>query len=704
MKQKVIIVESPAKIKTLSRFFDNKIEILSSKGHIRDLSLLGKDKLGIDIKNGFIPKYEIIKDKNSLVETLQQKTKNKEVFLATDPDREGEAIAWHLSKVLNLKPQSANRIVFREITKEVVLKALEQPRKIDELLVFSQETRRMLDRIIGFKLSRVVRRIKSQSAGRVQSVALKLIVDLEKEINAFVPEEYHLITAFFSSFQAEYQNPQNKKIKASEALQIIKSIAKKPFIVKKIKQSQILQNPKKPLITSTLQQEAINYLYMTSNQTMRVAQKLYEGIDVAGEQVGLITYIRTDSQRFSDVFVKDAQKFIKSKYGKKYLSVFRQTKTNQTQDAHEAIRPTDLSKTPENLAPYLDKYEYRLYELIYKRTLASFMKSAVFQKNQVFFEVEKHSFLTEGLVKIFDGYQKILTDTTKDKIIPEFHLNETYLPEEIQDLQKFTTPPARFSEATLIKTLEKLNIGRPSTYSQIIFTLKKRFYVDLLEKRFFPTEQGILTIQNLEKFFEQILDTQYTAKMEEDLDQIASGTVDSKQLLQKFYQNFHKLYQIADKMIEKVKPIETDQICNLCQAPLMIKKSRYGQFLGCSRFPECKNTVPLQTQTNSQSENKKVKPIETDQICNLCQAPLMIKKSRYGQFLGCSRFPECKNTVPLQTQTNSQSENKKVKPIEIDQICNLCQAPLMIKKSRYGQFLGCSRFPECKNIVKMKKK
>ncbi|WP_349402161.1 DNA topoisomerase I [Candidatus Phytoplasma solani] len=645
MKNKVIIVESPAKIKTLSRFFDDKVEILSSKGHIRDLSLSGKDRLGIDIKNGFIPKYEIIKEKKSLVDFLLQKTKNKEIFLATDPDREGEAIAWHLSKVLNLKPQIANRIVFREITKEVVLKAFQKPRMIDELLVFSQETRRMLDRIIGFKLSRIVRRIKSQSAGRVQSVTLKLIVDLEKEINSFVPEEYHLITAFFPCFQAEYQNPKNKKIKALEALGIIEKITKKPFIVKKIKQTDMFQKPKKPLITSTLQQEAINNLNMTSNQTMRVAQKLYEGIEISSEPIGLITYMRTDSQRFSKMFVKDAQEFIKEQYGKKYLAVFQQNSKTKAQDAHEAIRPTDLTKTPESLASYLDKYEYKLYELIYKRTLASFMKPAIFQRNQVCFEVEKHSFLTEGMIKIFDGYQKILKDGIQDKIIPIFHLNETFFPEEIQDLQKFTTPPTRFSEATLIKTLEKLNIGRPSTYSQIIFTLKKRFYVDVLEKRFQPTEQGILTIQNLEIFFKQFLDYQYTAKMEDDLDKIALGMVDNKQLMQRFYQKFLELYQIANKKLEKIKPIETDQKCNLCKAPLLIKKSRYGQFLGCSRFPECKNTSLLKPQENEKLQNSK--PIETDQKCNLCKAPLLIKKSRYGQFLGCSRFPECKNIVKI---------------------------------------------------------
>ncbi|CAM11968.1 Topoisomerase IA [Candidatus Phytoplasma australiense] len=655
MKKKVIIVESPAKIKTLSRFFDDKVEILSSKGHIRDLSLSGKDRLGIDIKNGFIPKYEIIKEKKTLVESLIKKTKNKEIFLATDPDREGEAIAWHLSKVLNLNPQMANRIVFREITKEVVLKALQNPRTVDELLVFSQETRRMLDRIIGFKLSRLVRRIKSQSAGRVQSVALKLIVDLEKEINSFVPEEYNLITAFFPFFQAEYQNPNNKKIKSAEALGIVAKITNKPFIVKKIKQTETFSKPKKPLITSTLQQEAINNLYMTSNQTMRVAQKLYEGIDIEGESIGLITYMRTDSPRFSEVFVKDAQKLIKEKYGQKYLAVFKQNQKNKAQDAHEAIKPTDLSKTPESLMSYLDKYEYKLYDLIYKRSLASLMKPAIFQKNQVFFEVEKHSFLTEGLIKTFDGYQKILKDNLQDKIIPTFNLNESYFPEKIETFQKFTTPQARFSEATLIKTLEKLNIGRPSTYSQIIFTLKKRFYVDMIEKRFQPTEQGILTIQNLELFFKQFLDYQYTAQMESDLDKIASGLVDNKQLMQTFYTNFLQLYQIADQKLEKIKPIETDQKCNLCnEGNLLIKKSHYGSFLGCSRFPDCKNTSPWKVQEKNKSKDSDHSN-QTDQKCNLCnEGNLLIKKSRYGSFLGCSRFPDCKNIVKIKNKPNSK--------------------------------------------------
>ncbi|ABC65559.1 DNA topoisomerase [Aster yellows witches'-broom phytoplasma AYWB] len=645
MKSKVIIVESPTKTKTLSRFLNDDFLILSSKGHIRDLSLKGKDRMGIDIEKGFIPKYSIIKEKDNIVETLIQKTKGKEVLLATDPDREGEAIAWHLSQILNLDSQKTNRIVFREITKEAVLKALQQPRKINELLVFSQETRRMLDRIIGFKLSRLVRRLKSQSAGRVQSVALKLIVDLEEKIKAFVPEEYYIITAFFKDFQAEYQNPYKGKIKAQEAFTIVQQIKDKSFLVKELKQQETKKFPKPPFITSTLQQEAIKSLNMTSNQVMRVAQKLYEGVDILGESKGLITYMRTDSQRLADIFVKDAQKLIKKQYGEEYLGTYKNSKTPQSQDAHEAIRPTDLSKTPESLAPHLDKYENKLYKLIYQRTLASLMTPAIFQKTQVFFEVANHLFLTESLIKTFDGYQKLLQDGDKDKIIPSFKSNETYLPQEIQNLQKFTNPPSRFSEATLIKTLEKLNIGRPSTYSQIIFTLKKRIYVDLVEKRFVPTEQGILTTKNLELFFKQIIDVKYTAKMEENLDKISSGLVNKKELLQEFYDAFKQLYQIADQKLEKTKDIETDQKCNLCNAPLLIKKGRYGNFLGCSRFPECKNIVSLKEKTSSLETNPDMK---TDQKCNLCNAPLLIKKGRYGNFLGCSRFPECKNIVKIQ--------------------------------------------------------
>jgi DNA topoisomerase-1 len=643
MKSKVIIVESPAKTKTLSRFLNYEFLILSSKGHIRDLSLKGKDRMGINIEKGFIPEYRIIKEKYNIVETLIQKTKGKEVLLATDPDREGEAIAWHLSQILNLDTQQKNRIVFREITKEAVLKALQQPRKIDELLVFSQETRRILDRIIGFKLSHLVRRFKSQSAGRVQSVALKLIVELEEKIKSFVSEEYCIITAFFKNFQAEYQNPNKNKIQTQEAVKIIEQIIDQPFLVKEIKQNKVQQKPKPPLITSTLQQEAINSFNMTSNQVMRIAQKLYEGVDILGESTGLITYMRTDSQRLADSFVKDAKKLIKKKYGQEYLGTYTTNKKAKSQDAHEAIRPTDLSKTPEKLAAYMDKYEHKIYKFIYQRTLSSLMTPAIFQKKQVFFEVSNHIFITEGLIKTFDGYQKVLQDGIKDKIIPFFKLNETYLPQEIQNLKKFTNPPARFSEATLIKTLEKLNIGRPSTYSQIIFTLKKRIYVDLIEKRFVPTEQGILTIKNLKLFFKQIIDNKYTAQMEENLDKISLGLVNNKHLLQAFYDDFKKSYQIAYQKLEKPKDIETDQKCNLCNAILFIKKGRYGNFLGCSRFPECKNIVSLK-KTNFLETNISM---QTDQKCNLCNAILLIKKGRYGNFLGCSRFPECKNIVKI---------------------------------------------------------
>ncbi|CCV64051.1 DNA topoisomerase IA [Alteracholeplasma palmae J233] len=602
MADKVIIVESPSKSKTISSYFDNKVTVLSSKGHIRDLAISGPGGLGIDVENGFMPMYQVIKGKTVLVKDLIKQTKGKEVYLATDPDREGEAIAWHLAQVLNLDVTQKNRVIFREITKPAVLKAIQEPSVIDEPLVESQETRRMLDRIIGFKLSSLLqKKIKSKSAGRVQSVALKLIVDLEKERDAFVPEEYHTITAEFQNFKADYIIKKDYKIKAEEAKRIVDG-STNPFTVSKVEKKENKRKAKQPFTTSTLQQDAINNLSMSSSRTMSVAQSLYEGIEIEGEHVGLITYMRTDSTRLSDIFVTETQDFIKNYFGKEYLGEYKVKKSDNAQDAHEGIRPTSVLRTPESVEQYLSKDEFKLYQRIYQRAVSSLMSDAVFSQTKVTLTTNGYDYLAEGVIRMFPGYQKLFDDSAKDKLLPDIKENETYNAKKVEATQKFTTPPARFSEATLIKELEKLGIGRPSTYAQIIKTLKDRLYVELEEKRFKPTKQGILTSDKLTEFFSNIINVEYTSNMEKELDEIAEHKVNGKVLLKDFYDRFIPTLELADQKMEKIGPEVTDKICPLCGHQLVIRRSKHGEFLGCSNFPKCRHTENIETNP----ENKEI--------------------------------------------------------------------------------------------------
>ncbi|MGE9276435.1 MAG: type I DNA topoisomerase [Candidatus Phytoplasma pruni] len=654
MKTQVIIVESPSKAKTLNSYFDNKILILSSKGHIRDLSLKGKNRLGIHIEKDFLPDYKIIPTQEKLVKDLIRLTKGKKVLLATDPDREGEAIAWHLAQVLNLKMTDKNRIFFTEITKDVVLEAFNKPSAINQSLVDSQETRRMLDRIMGFKLSRLVKRIKSQSAGRVQSVALKLIAELEQEREKFIPEEYNLIKALFENFEASLVvKPKDKKIKSEEAAQIVEQIKDQYFLLKEIVEKKVVNKSPKPFITASLQQEAFRHLSMNAKQTMINTQKLYEGIEIEGKPVGLITYMRTDSYRLSMSFMKEVKIFIKEKYGPEYLGTYQQLSQDNIQEAHEAIRITDIKKTPESLTQYLNKYQLSLYKMIYERTLTSLMANAVFNKTQLLFHVKDYVFKTEGLTVLFAGfYQGLDTNTFKNDFLPDLEVNKTYLPQEITTLQKFTTPPARFNEASLIKTLEQLKIGRPSTYSTIIETLKKRFYVTVEEKRFFCTEQGFLTKNLLDQYFNFLINIDYTAQMEENLDKIASGQLDKIAFLKNFYHLFQELYSIADQKIVASKPVFTEEKCSVCGELLFKRRGQYGEFLGCSAFPKCKNIIPSKEKTPSSP------PVLTKHKCDSCGAFLAKRKGRYGEFLGCSNFPKCKKNVSLKDIEARQIEKE----------------------------------------------
>ena len=589
MSKKLIIVESPSKAKTIGSYVGDDVLVLSSKGHVRDLATSGVDGLGIDLENEYLPFYKIIPGKHQLVKELIQKSKNKEVFIATDQDREGEAIGWHLAEILKLDPKEANRIVFREITKPAILEAMKHPRPIDQHLVFSQETRRILDRIIGFKLSKLLQsKIKSKSAGRVQSVALKLIVDLEKEIDAFIPETYYEIEACFHHVKADYQIPEKKRLSKEEAETIV-SESKNPFTVTKIETKESKRQPKPAFITSTLQQDAINNLSMSASRTMMVAQKLYEGIEIGGEIIGLITYMRTDANRLADPFIQETQSYIEKEFGKSYLGKYRVTTKDNAQDAHEAIRPTSIHRTPDMMQDYLSKDELKLYKRIYERTVASLMSPAIFDVTKVTFESNGHIYQASGEIEKFKGFQAIYTESKhKDKILPHLTEGQTIDAKEVNPIEKVTTPPTRYSEATLIKDLESLGIGRPSTYASILQTLKARDYVELVEKRFKPTDQGKLTSEQLDEFFHKIINVEYTSKMETVLDEIAEGKKNGGVLIDQFYKSFIPLVDHAQKHMKKIGPKLTDELCPMCGKPLVVRMSKYGEFIACSGFPKCK--------------------------------------------------------------------------------------------------------------------
>ncbi|MDY0276616.1 MAG: type I DNA topoisomerase [Acholeplasma sp.] len=591
MKETLVIVESPSKAKTINSYLGSDYQVLSSVGHVRDLSTTGKGGLGLDVDNDFKPNYIIIKGKNKVISELKKAAKDKNVIIATDPDREGEAIAWHLADILELDLNENNRIEFSEITKGAILESLKHPRPIDMNLVHSQEVRRALDRIIGFKLSSLLqKKIKSKSAGRVQSVALKLIVDLEKEILAFIPEEYYEVEAQFEKFKANYIIPNKTRLKKADADLIVEN-SKNPFIVKdiEVKDSNRAANP--AFTTSTLQQDANIYLNMSGARTMALAQMLYEGIELNGEMTGLITYMRTDSTRLSNGFVSSAISLIKDKYGDNYVGKYSYNKKEGSQDAHEAIRPTSLANTPEKMEQYLDKAQHRLYERIYNRALASLMSDAIFERTKITLDANNNLYELTGVREKFKGFLEVYdVQKTKDVILPKFHSNDELTANDVVAIRKETQPKSRFTEASLIKELEKLGIGRPSTYAQTLQTLKSkdRNYIEVEKKKLIPTKQGILTIDKLDEFFDEIINTNYTSNMEDNLDKVALGTEDDVKLLREFYEKFMPMITHADKHMAKIGPEILDENCPVCGKPLVMRNSNYGPFIGCSGFPKCK--------------------------------------------------------------------------------------------------------------------
>lgn len=640
MAKNLVIVESPSKSKTIEKYLGKDYHVVSSKGHIRDLSTKGKYGLGVDVENNFKPDYTYITGKKKIVKELNEDVKKVDnVYLATDPDREGEAISWHLKECLDLENKNYKRIVFNEITKNAVIDSFNNARDIDMNLVNSQETRRILDRIIGFRLSKLMQaKTNGSSAGRVQSVALKLIADKEKEIESFKEEEYWTIKAIFPEFEAALDNYQNEEIKITteeQANNILKSL-KKDFTLENVTEKEKSRNSKQPFITSTLQQEASTKLGMSAKKTMSIAQKLYEGIDLPGETVGLITYMRTDSIRLSNDFINETYQFIKDKFGKEYVgSVKVSKKTENIQDAHEAIRPTSIKRLPEDVKPYLSNDEYKLYRIIYYRALASLMKNAKYMQTTITLSNNGYNFKATGSVITFDGYLKIYKDyeDVNDTILPDFknYKSNIIISEIIEKEQHFTKPPARYTEAKLIKEMEELGIGRPSTYAKIIDTIKERGYVNITDKKFIPTEIGIEITNKLQEFFSHLINIKYTANMESDLDKIADGTLNYVDILNKFYSDFEPYVENAFQKMPKKEVTQTGEMCPECNSPLVYRTGKYGKFIACSNYPTCKYI------------KQEEKQIEEICDCPNCNGKIIKKRSKRGKiFYGCSSYPNCK--------------------------------------------------------------
>ena len=626
MAKNLVIVESPSKSKTIEKYLGKDYKVVSSKGHIRDLATSGHLGLGVDIENGFRPNYIPIKGKSNVIKELKKDVKDSDmVYLASDPDREGEAIAWHLKDTLGIKENNYKRVLFNEITHDKVIEAINNPTKIDDNLVKSQETRRILDRIIGFRLSKLLQsKVGAKSAGRVQSVALKLIVDREREIEAFIPEEYWSITAHFNEFDSDlfkYKNDDIELHNEDEVNEVLKNIGE-DYTVESYDQKKKNNSSPYPFTTST------------ARKTMSLAQKLYEGIDIGTETVGLITYMRTDSIRLSDDFVKPTMKYIEEEYGKQYIGRVKQAKKKDgVQDAHEGIRPTSILRTPEKMKQYLNSDEYKLYNMIYARTLASLMADSVVNQTTVIFDNNDYKFKTTGQVLIFDGFLKVYKafQSSEDKILPLIKEKDVFSTKDVESKQHFTKPKPRYTEASLIKELEELGIGRPSTYATIIDTIKSHDFVTLEEKKFKPTSIGIESTDKLQEKFSGIINTSYTSEMETDLDEIAEGHMIWNKVLDDFYKKFEPMVQDAFKTMEKKAAEETGEICPECGSPLVIRKGKFGEFTACSNYPTCKYIKKEQQ--------------EVVEVCDCpkCSGKIVEKRSRKGKvFYGCNNYPKCK--------------------------------------------------------------
>ncbi|MEJ8611038.1 type I DNA topoisomerase [Helicobacter pylori] len=686
----LIIVESPAKAKTIKNFLDKNYEVIASKGHVRDLS---KFALGIKIdETGFTPNYVVDKDHKELVKQIIELSKKASTtYIATDEDREGEAIGYHVACLIGGKLESYPRIVFHEITQNAILNALKTPRQIDMSKVNAQQARRFLDRIVGFKLSSLIssKITKGLSAGRVQSAALKLVVDKEREIKAFKPLTYFTLDAYFEShLEAQLISYKGNKLKAQElidekkAQEIKNELEKESYAISSIVKKSKKSPTPPPFMTSTLQQSASSLLGFSPTKTMSIAQKLYEGVATPQGVMGVITYMRTDSLNIAKEALEEARNKILKDYGKDYLppkAKSYSSRNKNAQEAHEAIRPTSIVLEPNALKDYLKPEELKLYALIYKRFLASQMQDALFESQSVVVACEKGEFKASGRKLLFDGYYKILGNDDKDKLLPNLKENDPIKLEKLESNTHVTEPPARYSEASLIKVLESLGIGRPSTYAPTISLLQNRDYIKVEKKQISALESAFKVIEILEKHFEEIVDSKFSASLEEELDNIAQNKADYQQVLKDFYYPFMDKIEAGKKNIISQKVHEkTGQSCPKCGGELVKKNSRYGEFIACNNYPKCKYIK--QTENANDGANQ--------ELCEKCGGEMVQKFSRNGAFLACNNYPECKNTKSLKNTPNAKEVIEGVK-------CPECGGDIALKRSRKGSFYGCNNYPKC---------
>jgi DNA topoisomerase I len=705
MAKSLIIVESPAKARTLKKYLGSDFSVKASVGHVKDLPAR---RLGIDIDHNFAPEYVTIRGKGKVLQELRTEAKKAErIFLAPDPDREGEAIAWHIANELNQTPQDQiYRILLHEITPKGVTEALQQPGRIDEDKVSAQQARRLLDRLVGYKISPLLwKKVqRGLSAGRVQSVALRIICEREQAISDFEPVEYWTLDAEMAvddppPFRSRLFAIDGNKAQVSteaEAQAILADLQDAAYHVAEVKKSTRRRNPAPPFITSTLQQEAARKLYFSARRTMRVAQQLYEGLALGAEgEVGLITYMRTDSTRVSAEAVAEAKQFIEQEYGREYVvakpRVYKKQKA--AQEAHEAIRPTSTLRTPEHIGAYLSDEQLSLYTLIWKRFVASQMSSAVLDHTTVDIDAKQYRFRATGSIMRFPGFTILYeeaapeastqdTDTEgKNPILPPLTEGQVVETKALASNQHFTQPPPRFTEASLVNELEKLGIGRPSTYASILSTLRDRKYVETQDRKFSPTELGTMVNELLVECFPDILDVQFTAQLEDKLDKIEEGQYNWVETLQNFYDPFVvDLQNAADTMRDVKREVEeTDEVCEKCQRPMVIRWGRFGRFMACSGYPECKNTKELATDNNGTA----VAPAPpVDVTCEACGKPMALKRGRYGEFLACTGFPECKTTKPAAVEMDCPEEG--------------CGGQIVQRRSKRGRtFYGCTNYPTC---------
>ena len=745
MSKYLVIVESPAKARTINRYLGNDYTVAASMGHVRDLP---QKKIGIDIDKGWKPTYQALGRAKKTLTQLKSKAKGAEtVYLATDPDREGEAIAWHLKEALKLTDDNARRVAFNEITKTAIRAAFDHPGQIDMNRVNAQQARRFLDRVVGYKLSPLLwKKIrKGLSAGRVQSVAVRLVVEREREIERFVPEEYWRLAAIVwphgeerpddpkKLLRAELQKKDGEKVepKSEDDIKaILADIEGSPLVITEIKRTESKQRPAPPYITSTLQQQASTRLRMSTKRTMQVAQQLYEGIDVgSGGSTGLITYMRTDSVNVS----RDALSMVRDYVGKRFAPEYLPEKPNffkkraAAQAAHEAIRPTDVNLTPDSVKKYLDKDQFRLYELIWKRFVSSQMAPAVFDNTEVVIETKRedeqsgapkpvYRFGLKGRRLKFPGFTEVMGRTVSkeeqqelphleermamDLVEPPFKSAEeaeeakmtkaVEAPEGLVPTQHFTEPPPRFNEASLVRALEQQGIGRPSTYAPIISTIQDRGYVEQKERRFYATELGCLVTDKLVKHFPKIMDVAFTSRLEDELDEVEEGKMDYIRVLNEFYGPFAEhLDKAADEMeTEKGKVIAEGVKCAECGGDMVVRWSKHGKFLGCANYPKCKYIMPLDDEEKGEAGGE---PDPKERTCEVCGEPMVLKEGRSGKYLACSKYPECKNTKTLDKDLNVVEVPEEMKT------CEECGGEMLIRKGRKGMFIGCSNYPKCKN-------